>query len=156
MPRRPPRRQLRNQKNNRQRSKVESIQRKDFAQPDRAEVQDQVIRAVEANPEPFLAAYEVAPYNFGGRYVSADAFKDTFPQFGRSPEARNRYNAPVHNAAAVLASEQFRRALRDDSDRTETRRSFSPGYLVPENLGRDRLRISCERTRSLRRPAQPT
>ncbi|WP_143684564.1 zeta toxin family protein [Variovorax sp. KK3] len=95
---------------------MEPIFRKEFAPIDRAEVQDQTIRAVESDPEPFIAAYRAAPFNFGGRYVSADAFKDTFDDFKRSQEARNRYNAPVHNAAAVLASEQFRRALRDDSD----------------------------------------
>lgn len=95
---------------------MEKIHRKLFSQPDRSEVQDQVIRAVEADPEPFFAAYRSDPNNFGGRYVAADAFKDTFAQFRASPDARNRYNTPVHNAAAVLAAEQFRRALRDDSE----------------------------------------
>ena len=95
---------------------MESIHRRDFAQADRARVQDEVIRAVEADPEPFIARYKSDPDNFGGRYVCADNFKDTFDQFRASPDARNRYNTPVHNAAAVLSSEQYRRALRDDSD----------------------------------------
>lgn len=95
---------------------MDSIVRKNFTQPDRAAVQNEVIRAVEANPEPFLAEYTVTAHNFAGRYVSADAFKDTFPQFRQSQEARNRYNTVVHNSAAVLAAEQFRRALHDASD----------------------------------------
>ncbi|MDP9897413.1 hypothetical protein J2W32_006522 [Variovorax boronicumulans] len=95
---------------------MEKIQRKEFTQPDRAAVQDELIRAIEVDPEPFLAAYAADPNNHGGRYVSADAFKDTFEAFRQSPEARNRYNTPVHNSAAVLASEQFKRALRDGSD----------------------------------------
>lgn len=95
---------------------MDKIHRKDFSQADRAAVQDRVIRAIEADPEPFLAAYKSNPDNFGGRYVAADAFKDTFESFRQSPEARNRYNTPVHNSAAVLAAEQYRRALLDESD----------------------------------------
>ncbi|MDM0036826.1 zeta toxin family protein [Variovorax sp. J22P271] len=95
---------------------MESIQRREFAQLDRAQVQEEVIRAVEANPEPFIERYKAHPDNFGGRYVCADNFKDTFDQFRASPDARNRYNTPVHNAAAVLSSELYRRMLRDDSD----------------------------------------
>ena len=95
---------------------MEPIAHRVFTQADRAAVQDDVIRAVEANPEPFIAEYAVTAHNFAGRYVSADAFKDTFPQFRQSHEARNRYNNPVHNTAAVLASEQYHRAIADDSD----------------------------------------
>lgn len=106
---------------------MEKIVRKDFAQPDRAAVQDEVIHAVEANPEPFIAEYTVTAHNFAGRYVSADAFKDTFPQFRQSQEARNRYNTPVHNAAAVLAAEQYRRAIHDDSDPARDKVMFVTG-----------------------------
>lgn len=75
-----------------------------------------VIRAVEHDPEPFLRAYAADARSFGGRYVSADLFKEQFYLFNASNESRNRYNAPVHNAAAVLASEQLRRVLIDRSD----------------------------------------
>jgi len=45
--------------------------------------------------------------------VAADLFKETFSQFSESKEARNRYNGPVHNSAAVLSAEQFRRVLAE-------------------------------------------
>src|SRR5436305_721293 len=35
---------------------------------------------------------------------------------GAKNRSRNRYSAPVHNAAAVLSAEQFRRRLADDRD----------------------------------------
>jgi hypothetical protein len=43
--------------------------------------------------------------------VSADLFKETFKIYNASNATRNRYNACVHNAAAVLASEYLRRAI---------------------------------------------
>ncbi|MDP9902488.1 hypothetical protein [Variovorax ginsengisoli] len=95
---------------------MEPIHRREFAQPDRAAVQDEVIRAVEADPEPFIAAYKADPDYFDGRYICADNFKDRFSQFAASPDARNRYNTPVHNAAAVLSSELFRRVVNDTSE----------------------------------------
>ena len=55
------------------------------------------------------------PQSFEGRYVCSDLFKETFPEFSASNEARGRYNNPLHNSAAVLASEQFRRRVRDAS-----------------------------------------
>lgn len=106
---------------------MEPIHRREFAQPDRAAVQDEVIRAVEADPEPFIAAYRADPDNFGGRYVCADNFKDTFEQFRASPDARDRYNTPVHNAAAVLSSELFSRVIRDDSEPSRDQAIFLTG-----------------------------
>jgi hypothetical protein len=89
------------------------IRRRKIAEPDRAAVQDRVIMAVEANPERFLAAYVGHPESFGGRYVCADLMKETIPDYAASREARGRFNAAVHNAAAVLAAEQFHRAVAD-------------------------------------------
>lgn len=105
---------------------MEPIHRREFAQPDRAAVQDEVIRA-EADAEPFIAAYRVDPDNLGGRYICADNFKDTFEQFRASPDARNRYNTPVHNAAAVLSSELFSRVIRDDSEPSRDQAIFLTG-----------------------------
>ena len=84
-----------------------------YAEPDRAEVQERIARAIEADPEPFFARYLAHPQSFGGRYVCSDLVKEMFPEFSASPEARGRYNNPVHNSAAVLASEQFRRMVAD-------------------------------------------
>lgn len=95
---------------------LESIRRRGAQEPDRAEVEDAVIAAVEADPEPFLAAYQQHPSSFAGRYVCADLFKETFPEYAASPESRGRFNGVVHNAAAVLSSEQFRRVIADASD----------------------------------------
>lgn len=49
--------------------------------------------------------------------------KATFPEYRESPEARNRYNA-----AAVLASEQYRRAIGNDSDPVGSK--YSCGALI--------------------------
>jgi Zeta toxin len=51
-----------------------------------------------------------------GRLVVGSSIQTSFEDYRRSNETRNRYNAPVHNAAAVLAAEQFRRTISDRSD----------------------------------------
>lgn len=93
---------------------LEPINTRDYT-GDRAAVQAAVIAAVQADPDRFITRYKDHPESFGGRYVSADLFKETFEPYTASKEARNAFNAPVHNAAAVLASEQLRRAMADDS-----------------------------------------
>jgi hypothetical protein len=47
--------------------------------------------------------------------VNSDLMKEMFAEYRQSKEHRNRYNLPVHNAAAVLASAQFRLTVSDDS-----------------------------------------
>ena len=106
---------------------LEPIRAIDFADADRAAVQDDVMRAVQADPEAFIDRYKNDPDSFGGRYVCADLFKETFEQFSASPEARNRYNTPVHNTAAVLAAEQFRRAIADASEPQRDQAVFLTG-----------------------------
>ena len=95
---------------------LEAIVRRSFPQSDRAAAQERVAREVERDPEKFLARYLADPRSRGGRYVNSDLMKETFDDYGQSLKARNRYNAPVHNAAAVLASEQYRRVVSDGSD----------------------------------------
>ena len=80
------------------------IIRRKFSQQDRAAVQEQVSQAVEADSERFLAAYRLDSRSFQGRYVNSDLMKEMFPEYSASKEHRNRYNLPVHNAAAVLAA----------------------------------------------------
>lgn len=75
-----------------------------------------MIEAVERDPERFLRAYVADERSYGGRFISADLFKEQFAQFAHSKESRNRYNTPVHNAAAVLAAEQYRRVVADGSE----------------------------------------
>jgi len=87
------------------------IKRQEFSSVDRQAVQDMVIEAVERDPEKFLRGYVADTRSFGGRYISADLMKEQFDQYAISREGRNRYNQPVHNAAAVLAAEQFRRMM---------------------------------------------
>ena len=94
---------------------IEPIVRRKFSQADRAALQEQVARAVEANSDHFLAAYRLDSRSFQGRYVNSDLMKEMFPEYSASYEHRNRYNLPVHNAAAVLAAAQFRAAIADDS-----------------------------------------
>ena len=100
---------------------METIQRISFSDDFRNEVQDIVASAVETDPERFIRWYNALPQSFGGRFVNADLFKETFEQYAESKESRNLFNTPVHNAAAVLASEQLRRTLQEkpESGRNE-------------------------------------
>jgi hypothetical protein len=95
---------------------LEPIRRREFSDPDRAEVQERVAHAVESGADSFLDRYARLEQSLGGRYISADLFKETFEPYNRSKETRNRYNTPVHNAAAVLASEQLRRVLAQPAE----------------------------------------
>jgi len=92
---------------------LEPIRRRSFHEPDRAEVQEIVARAVERDPDFFIEQYCSLEQSFKGRYVNADLFKETFDLYRASNETRNRYNTVVHNASAVLASEQLRRVLTE-------------------------------------------
>ena len=92
---------------------METIRRISFGDDFRNEVQEIVACAVETDPERFMWRYNALPQSFGGRFVNADLFKETFEQYAESRESRNLFNTPVHNAAAVLASEQLRRTLQE-------------------------------------------
>jgi hypothetical protein len=100
---------------------VEAINRRDFILPDRAIAQDRAIASASSRSEAHRAEYTAIPESLQGRYVSADLYKETFESFRASLEARNRYNAPIHNSATVLASEHLRRLLTEpvqpDADR---------------------------------------
>lgn len=109
---------------------METIRRGTFAQADRAAAQETVAQAVERDPDPFIAAYRQHPESFGGRYVGADLFKETFAEYRQSNEARNRYNTPVHNSAAVLASTLFNRMLHDRTDTSRDTAVFLTGTTV--------------------------
>ena len=106
---------------------IERIIRRKFSQFDRAAVQDQVCLAVETDPERFLAAYRLDARSFQGRYVNSDLMKEMFPEYNASRDHRNKYNLPVHNAAAVLASAQFRASIADDSVPERTNVVFLTG-----------------------------
>ena len=90
---------------------MEAIARHTFAAGDRQRVHDDAVASATTRADAHFDEYRRHRQSFGGRYVSTDLFKETFPAFRADAEARNRYNAPVHNAAAVLASEQLRRLL---------------------------------------------
>jgi Zeta toxin len=96
--------------------RLEPIVRREFSQRDREQAQERVAQEVEHSPELFLARYVKDPRSLGGRYVNSDLMKEMFEVYRASRESRNRYNTPVHNAAAVLASEQYRRSVSDNWD----------------------------------------
>lgn len=85
--------------------KLESIVRRTFPQEDRATVQERVAKGGVRDREPFLARYVSDPRSMGGRFVNSDLMKETLEDCRSSNQTRNRYNAPVRNAAAVLAAE---------------------------------------------------
>lgn len=98
---------------------LEPIRRLHFNEPDRAQVQDEAIASATTRTEQHIAAYVAHPDSFGGRYVCADLFKATFASYNASRESRDRFNTPVHNAAAVLAAEQCRRVIVDPFDQRQ-------------------------------------
>lgn len=90
---------------------LEPIRRNGYPQPDRAFAEEAVASAVESDPLRFIDAYVNDDRALGGRYIAADLFKETFPEYRTSKESRNRYNNPLHNSAAVLSAELFRQRL---------------------------------------------
>ncbi len=82
---------------------IEPIIRRKFSQLDRAAVQERVCQTKEVDPQRSLAAYRLDSRSFQGRYVNSDLMKEMFTEYNVSKGHRNRYNLPVHNAAAVLA-----------------------------------------------------
>ena len=106
---------------------MEQIKRIGFAEADRQQVENEVIKAVENDPEKFILRYINDQRSFGGRYVNADLFKEQFEQYRKSKETRNRYNNVIHNAAAVLASELYRRVVADRSNSGRDKAIFITG-----------------------------
>lgn len=92
---------------------LENIRYVNFGEPDRRRVQEQAIESARDAPERYIDAYKEDVRSFEGRYVAADLFKETFEAYSASRETRNRYNQPVHNAAAVLSSALFNENLRN-------------------------------------------
>ncbi len=87
---------------------LEPIRVVEFSDPERMRVQNEVAASVQDNPGLFIDRYKDDPRSLGGRYVSAHLFKETFDAFSESPGARNYFNSPVHNSAAVLSAALFR------------------------------------------------
>ncbi len=98
---------------------TESIKRLNFEGVGRNETQEAVARAVEENPNLFIERFKALPQSLNGRFISADTFKETFDQYKESNETRNIFNTPVHNSAAVLAAEQFKRVLQETPEENQ-------------------------------------
>ncbi len=92
---------------------MEDIKLREFKEADRQQVQLDVVQAVQLNPRLFQEKYLADHRAFEGRYVCADLYKEVFPQYAASNDTRMRYNAVVHNAAAVLSSQLFRDNLAE-------------------------------------------
>ena len=83
-----------------------------FGAADRMAVQEAAARAAETDPAPFYARFAALPQTLGGRFISADAFKETFDAYQGEPAHHQRYAAPLHNTCAALANAWLRRVLR--------------------------------------------
>lgn len=90
---------------------METISLRGYTDPVRIEAEARAIERATEQTEQVLAEYAARPDTFGGRYVCADSFKELMPGFAQSRESRSALNGAVHNAAAVLSSEQFRRLV---------------------------------------------
>lgn len=110
---------------------LEPIRLNGYPEPDRAAAEKETAAAVAANPAAYLSKYEADPRSFGGRFITADLIKETFELYAASNENRTRYNAPLHNSAAVLSSAQFAKiaaaAAGSASDTTAMFLTGSPG-----------------------------
>lgn len=89
------------------------IIRRKFEEQDRTDLQEIIAKRVEQNFDFILKQYEQLPFSFQGCYICSDLFKELFPEYAASNENRTRYNAVVHNSAAVLADEQLKRVISD-------------------------------------------
>jgi len=100
---------------------LEEILRRGYTVPDIAAAELNAIESTQFDPDKHISAYLADERSFNGRYVCADLFKETFADtYAVSTESRGRYNGAVHNSAAVLAAEQYRRMLSaDEPDRTK-------------------------------------
>ncbi|WP_157174229.1 zeta toxin family protein [Herbaspirillum sp. GW103] len=90
---------------------METITTRGFTDPVRIEAEARAIELATKRTDQVLSEYAARPDTFGGRYVCADSFKELMPGFAQSRESRSALNGAVHNAAAVLSSEQFRRLV---------------------------------------------
>jgi hypothetical protein len=100
---------------------LETITSREFIESDRLAVQARAIASVNASPQLYFDKYIADSRSFDGRYVCADLFKECFPEYAQSNYACSRYNTPVHNSAAVLASAQFHQTIaRIDSPSKNT------------------------------------
>lgn len=91
---------------------LENIRYIHFDDPDRKRVQDTAIKAAKASAPQLIQSYREDPRSFEGRFVDADLFKEQFAEYAASRDARARYNNPVHNTAAALASLLFDENLK--------------------------------------------
>lgn len=94
---------------------LEKITRRGFDSPDLIAAEESVITSTLADPDKYIDAYKQDDRSFNGRFVCSDLFKERYEVYADSKESRNRFNGAVHNSAAVLAAEQFRRTLADNS-----------------------------------------
>lgn len=92
---------------------MEPIAKRRFTNPVVQAIHDRAVEAVEADPDFFISRYRADARSMAGRYVCADLFKETFDDYKRDRESRYLANHAVHNASAVLASEQLRRVLAE-------------------------------------------
>lgn len=100
---------------------MDEIKRRGFADPELVAVESAAIELATRRTDDVLVAYAQRADTFGGRYVAADTMKELMPRFAASAQSRSRFNGAVHNAAAVLSAEQYRRLIeagpRDGRDK---------------------------------------
>jgi hypothetical protein len=92
---------------------MEQIKRRGFTSPEHMAIETAAIDRALNHTDEVLSEYSLRADTHGGRYICADSFKSLMPRFDESAETRSRFNGAVHNAAAVLSSEQFRRLIAD-------------------------------------------
>lgn len=90
---------------------MEEISSRNFADVRLRAAEAAAIELARKRTDQVLKAYSERHDTFGGRYVCADTMKELMPGFAESRETRTELNGAVHNAAAVLSSEQFHRLI---------------------------------------------
>lgn len=106
---------------------MDSIQSRGFENPELQRVEAAAMKVARENTNEILRDYSARPDTFGGRYVAADTMKELMPGYAQSPDARSRLNGAVHNSAAVLSAEQFRRILERGSSSDSNTAVFITG-----------------------------
>ncbi len=81
---------------------------------EQAAMEEKFINRATEETESCIESYLRLPSSMNGHYISSDLFKEVFPEFIESMEARRKFATVVHNSAAVLANELFIRNARDE------------------------------------------
>ncbi len=95
--------------------------------PEMAMVQNRFGRALEADAEAAIKAYERLDATDGGKILNTDLARELSPDYAASLESRARYAAAVHEPASALVKEIYTRKLAEPDENGLNMVTFTAG-----------------------------